>query len=180
MIRKLKSFESRFNPNKTLFVGVDNGLSGGIVFLNHTGKIVFKLPMPVESDGKRRKVDPITLNEVFLKEPYQCSVVVERPAGSKSVIAAVSMADSFAKIETVLALNDIRRAFITAKTWQKEFWTVPKMPTGRKFDTKAAALLAATRLWPKENWLATPRSRVPHDGMIDAALIAEYARRNDL
>jgi hypothetical protein len=61
--------------------------------------------------------------------------------------------------------------------WQRVFWTKPKMPEGMKFDTKAAALNQANQLWPDNDWTATKRSRKPHDGMIDAALIAEAGRR---
>jgi len=41
-------------------------------------------------------------------------------------------------------------------------------------------LLKARQLWPDETWLASPRCTKPHDGMIDAALIAEYARISNL
>ena len=40
--------------------------------------------------------------------------------------------------------------------------------------TKVAALAAANKLWPQQKWIATNKSKVPHDGMIDAALIAHY------
>jgi len=32
-------------------------------------------------------------------------------------------------------------------------------------------------LFPKVNLLMTERSSVPHDGLVDALLMAEYARR---
>jgi len=173
------------SESKKIYVGIDNGLDGGIAVVSEDGKLLFALAMPTCADGKKRKVLAYMIKillETCSGESQErgTTVVVERPAGSKSVLAAVSMADSFARIETVLQLGGYRHQFITAKTWQKEFWKVPKMAAGQKFDTKAAALLAANRLWPGFNWLASPRCRVPHDGMIDAALIAEYARRKSL
>jgi len=39
----------------------------------------------------------------------------------------------------------------------------------------AAAL--AKRLWPEETFLASKRSKIPHSGMVDAALVAEFYRR---
>jgi hypothetical protein len=165
-----------------LFVGVDNGISGGVVALDQDGGIVLREKSPTVADGKKKRLCAVGFRALLAKlEPTGLfTIVVERPAGSKSVLAAVSMQDSFAKIETVLILDRHRHQFITAKTWQKEFWSVPKMPKGQKFDTKAAALLAANRLWPNADWLASPRCMVPHDGMIDAALIAEWARRKGL
>ena len=35
----------------------------------------------------------------------------------------------------------------------------------------------ANEIWTDTNWRRTPRSRIPFDGFVDAALIAEYARR---
>jgi len=49
-----------------------------------------------------------------------------------------------------------------------------------KGDTKPAAKAKAQQLWPDEQWLATPRCKKAHDGMIDGALIAEYARIKNL
>ena len=49
-----------------------------------------------------------------------------------------------------------------------------------KVDTKAMALIAAKRLFPT-TVLTKPdskRATVPHNGIVDALLIAEYARRN--
>jgi hypothetical protein len=45
-----------------------------------------------------------------------------------------------------------------------------------KGQTKTYALKAAAGLWPYECWLASTRCTTPHDGMVDAALIAQYAR----
>jgi len=46
-----------------------------------------------------------------------------------------------------------------------------------KQTTKAMSKSAAQRLFPKESFLKTKRCTVMHDGLTDAALIAEYIRR---
>ena len=46
-----------------------------------------------------------------------------------------------------------------------------------KGETKAYARAKAAQIWPDEDWLATPRSKKAHEGLIDAALIAEFYRR---
>jgi hypothetical protein len=51
------------------------------------------------------------------------------------------------------------------------------LPGCKSGETKPRALEVASRTWPEEDWLATPRSSKPHEGLIDAALIAEYGRR---
>ena len=54
------------------------------------------------------------------------------------------------------------------------------MPKGQKFNTKAAALNVAKQIFPAETWLKSERCTKPHDGMIDAALLAEYGRRENI
>lgn len=44
-------------------------------------------------------------------------------------------------------------------------------------SAKEKSLVAALRLFPDQNFLATPRSTKPHQGLIDACLINEYGRR---
>jgi hypothetical protein len=42
---------------------------------------------------------------------------------------------------------------------------------------KAASILFAQRRFPSVSLLASPRSKVPHDGIADALALAEFARR---
>ncbi len=170
------------------FIGIDNGLSGGIACIVD-GKINALQVMPVVSDGKRNRVDSESLLRLMSGIVHSYSnkdtpmrhvrsfTIYESPAGSKSVKAAVSMADSFARVETILTTWKYPCLPITSRKWQKMFWSVPKMAKGQKFDTKAAALRVAKQLWPEQNWLASSRCRKPHDGLVDAALIAEFCRR---
>jgi len=80
---------------------------------------------------------------------------------------------------------------VIPKRWQKQMWEgirpieIPvKGKTNKdgspkyKVDTKATSLIAAKRLFPKETFLATERSKVPSDGIVDACLMAEFCRRN--
>lgn len=163
-----------------IFVGVDNGLTGGIAILKD-GKLFLNV-MPTTNDGKKNHVDVETFHSIIMRHAgfagnRDVFVVYERPVGSQNVSAAVSMQDSFARVESVLILLCLRREPITPQKWQKMFWTKPKMPKGKKFDTKAAALKVATQLHPGVDWLASPRCRKPHDGIVDSVLIMEYCRR---
>ena len=49
------------------------------------------------------------------------------------------------------------------------------MPKGQ---TKQAALDKAQAMEPSENWLKNKRCRTPHDGIVDAFLIAHYYRKS--
>ena len=160
-----------------VYIGIDNGLKGGMAVLDDQGNILLAaaLPLTVSSSSKNcidvKALDD-TLTHLFMKYST-LTICVEKPAGSKSYRSAVSMADSFARIETLLTLREYRRQMITANKWQKEFWT------GKTDNTKAAALTAVSSLWPdhKKFTLRTPCCSVSHDGIVDALLIAEYCRR---
>lgn len=80
---------------------------------------------------------------------------------------------------------------IGPKKWQKQIWegirpveVLVKGKTNKdgspkyKVDTKATSLTAASRLFPKEKFLPTERSKVPDDNIVDAVLIGLYCTRN--
>jgi hypothetical protein len=60
---------------------------------------------------------------------------------------------------------------VPAPTWQKVM-----LEGVLGDDTKDRALVAARNLWPDANF-TMERARKPHDGVVDALLLAEYGRR---
>ena len=97
-------------------------------------------------------------------------------------------------IQGIVSAKNLPFTLVQPKAWQKVmFQGIPeirkppiKIKTGKRagtsikgrLDTKAMSLLAAKRLFPTVNLLATERSKKPHDGIVDALLIAEYGRRS--
>mgnify|MGYP001577237662 CR=1 FL=1 len=94
-------------------------------------------------------------------------------------------------VVAMLQVAEIPFTKIGPKKWQKQMWEgirpveipVPgkKNKDGspkHKIDAKATSLIAAKRLFPKETFLATERSKVPHNGIVDAVLLAEYCKRH--
>jgi hypothetical protein len=156
-----------------VIVGIDNGLSGGLVALSEMGPIVSMLVMPIKEAKKGNEIDPVKvwgwLKELGPRE--QITVVIEEPGGSKSASAARSMAGSFHTLRTICEIKGLCYHRITPQRWQKEL-----LACGSG-DTKKAALVIAKHRWPDDSFLATKRSKVPHSGLVDAALIAEYWRR---
>lgn len=69
---------------------------------------------------------------------------------------------------------------VQPKVWQKAVWEPSDMVKKEdgKTDTKATSLNAAQRIFPNEKFLKTKRSTVPHDGLVDASLIAYYLKLN--
>lgn len=84
-------------------------------------------------------------------------------------------------IEGVLSGMGIAYTKVAPKEWQREMWQgirpVYKSGNSKAIDTKATSLLAAKRLFPNEDLRRSARATLPHDGIVDALLMAEYCRR---
>ena len=165
------------------YIGIDPGLDGGIAKI-HNSKILDVRIMPTVSPGKGRKIDLTelcALGEFWHTAGQGVHVILEDPGGHAPSAAGLrSMTYSFAVAEMLLVAFSIPYTVVRAQTWQREFWKRPKLPKGQKFDNKGAALAAARRIWPAEDWTKSERATKPHDGMIDAALLAEWGRRGNL
>jgi hypothetical protein len=160
------------------YIGIDNGLDGGIVALDGEGAVTFKSKMPVNKTGKGREIDVQGFAAIVEQlSPHAVFIVEQASKHSPGKMALCSTWHSFACMTTTLKLLKVQWDLVQPQKWQKAFWARPKMPKGQKFDTKAAALVAAKRIWPCEEWLASDRCKIAHNGMVDAALIAEHARR---
>jgi hypothetical protein len=155
-------------------IGIDNGLDGGISTLSLDNKILRRVRMPTKKVGKGREVCPIAFAAILSEFPVAESIVaIEEPLRhAKSSQAMRSMAYSFGLCVGVATTLGYKVEVTSVQKWQEAI--LGKVPKGL---TKRFALAAATKLWPDENFLATPRSTTPHDGIIDAALIAYFTNK---
>lgn len=159
-----------------LYLGCDNGLSGGLCVISGS-LIIAKTVMLVKKSRKGREVDVVAAwnwieDTVQFHNLDKLHAVVEEPGGAKSYKAAVSMAASFHALRAMFEINHVKFTRITPQKWQKPLL---KAKAG---DTKPAALKLAQKLWPDESWLRTPRCIVPDHNLVDAALIAYYGLQN--
>ncbi len=154
-----------------MIVGIDNGLDGGLCAIaKHDGSVIAKTAMPCQQRSKKREIDIRKVNEwiLYLNTPFV--LAIEEPlAHAKSSQAVRSMAISFGKLLGMAECKGYEVARISVHKWQKVM--LGHIPKGM---TKRVALAAAQQLAPSENWLKNKRCKVPHDGMVDAFLIAQY------
>jgi len=171
-----------------MILGIDPGKNGGLCFIDKQGnKFLYKIPLiSNEFDGKEFRS--------LLEIKYPDVVIIE----DVHSIFGVSSNANFefgrivGQIQGIVQAMNFKYVLVQPKAWQKECWqgvkpveinTGKKTKTGEpkyKIDTKATSLIAAKRLAPNESILATERSSKPHDGLVDAFLIAEYGRRKNL
>ena len=170
------------------YIGIDCGKSGAICEIDNAGNLLEFHAMPIVGKGKGSKLDLQKLAEYFsykklaIENGRDYMVIVEDPGGHAPSAAGLrSMTYCFAAIETLLVAYKIKHHIVLSQKWQREFWSKPQMPKGQKFDTKAAALAEARKLWPDEHFRVTSEAgnllKNPHDGIVDAALLATYGMR---
>tara|TARA_R100001510_G_C7653192_1_gene211253 strand:+ start:2535 stop:3017 length:483 start_codon:yes stop_codon:yes gene_type:complete len=154
-----------------MIVGIDNGLDGGLCAISaFNGDLIAKTAMPCQQRSKKREIDTRKVNEWLLDLNTPFVLAIEEPlAHAKSSQAVRSMAISFGKLIGMAECKDYEVARVSVQKWQRKM--LGFVPKGM---TKIAALNTAERLAPEENWLKNKRCRTPHDGMIDAFLIARY------
>lgn len=171
-------------------IGIDPGKKGAIVAINtQTNQIVGKHLIPYVG----KECDLRSLKDIFyLYKNIALHVAMEKVHAMQ--VGGNSSNFNFGKIcgylEALIVTTDIPYTLVSPKTWQKTMFegvsliskqskTCPK--TGKiirgSVDNKQMAAIAAKRLFPNEDLRATQRSKIPHDGIIDALLIAEYGRR---
>jgi hypothetical protein len=158
-------------------IGADPGATGGIV---------------VDIDGERMSyIMPRTSKKVLYTKVFlaifenlppceDVHVVIEDVHSIYGASAGSNFNFGFncGFLEGVISTFQIPYTKVAPKSWQKELWVgIPVIEKQGKKDTKGMSLIAAKRLFPKENFLASPRCKVPHDGIVDAMLICEYCKR---
>jgi crossover junction endodeoxyribonuclease RuvC len=141
-----------------IFIGIDPGKSGGIAVIE---------------DGQARTVpysDDALHNDLCRIKPAGAVCCLEKVGAmpGQGVTSMFNFGVSYGYIMGVLETYRIPYQEIPPQRWKKEF--------GLNSD-KAASVEVCRKLFPDVNLLATPRCRKPHDGMAEALLLAEYARR---
>jgi len=155
-----------------MIIGVDNGIDGGICAISDVdGSLISHTGMPnIERKGKR-EIDIVGVREwlrdISIKEDD--TIVIEEPLKhAKSSQAMRSMGISFGYLCGMVRLMGMEPFCVEVREWQKR--TLGRVPKGQ---TKVAALKIARQLEPEESWFRNDRCRSPHDGIIDAFLIAK-------
>jgi len=87
----------------------------------------------------------------------------------QGVVSMFNFGKSAGFIEGVLSAYHISYILVPPQRWKKEF---------DLHSDKQQSIDVCKRLFPDVNLLPTPRCKKPSDGMAEALLIAEYARRN--
>jgi len=152
------------------WIGIDPGKSGALAEIDEQGNILYLKPMPLIG----KEIDLQALFDFF--ESRAGTVILEKVGSNPGMghSSAFTFGKFFGYLEGLVAGLKMKYILVHPRTWQKEMWE-------KKADNpKASSLLAARQLFPNEKFLPTLRSSKPHDGMVDALLLAEYGRRKNI
>ena len=146
---------------KTVFIGIDPGKKGGIAYIDTQDNVSVTVPY---SDTML-----IDLCRHFSGvEGVVCCLEKVSARPGQGVVSMFSFGHSVGYIKGVLEARHIPYQEITPQKWKGEF--------GLNSE-KAASAEVCRKLFPDISLLATPKCKKPHDGMAEALLMAEYARR---
>jgi crossover junction endodeoxyribonuclease RuvC len=176
--------------SRIFVVGVDPGISGGVCVLTAPSPdkgdgVVACFPTPVrEGPGGKNVIDAlglasrltavVTTARTNYPDAGPFVPVVERvwAMSGEGVSSVFTFGKSTGTVIGVLeAMFGRRVAEIEPKVWQA---AVLGKVMRKKAETKEWARAWAGKTYPAVSLLATPRSKVPHAGMVDALAIARY------
>lgn len=158
-----------------IFIGIDPGLSGGIAFINDLGSLVF--PTPViggkEYDIGEMKKILVNYGMLDIRAPLFAMIENQISMPGQGLTSTLQTGKGFGIWLGLLAGLGIPYQVVAAVQWQRKLFTGVK----GNLDTKQKSEVIAKRLFPGVDFRKSERSRVAHDGLTDAILIAEYGRR---
>lgn len=171
-----------------LYISADPGKEGALSCIDQESRLVDRIATPrIGATG------PVDLAEEF----RFCKDLIEKMNPEKTLFViedvhalyGVSTSSTSSLMENKGQLEGLFFALsvsypncsfhlIAPKTWQKCVWShADKVMEANKVNTKKTSLACAKRLWPGDDFLKNDKCRTPHDGIVDAMLIAEAARR---
>lgn len=171
-----------------IYIGVDPGSDGFISVIGEDGVYEF---LPI--DGT-----PIQNVSNFIGKfgLGNCVAVLEdvHAVFGSSAKGTFSFGFSKGMLLALLVAHRIPYVLVAPKDWQNEVWInadkeytaqKQKLKSGeertiKKVDTKSTSINAARRLFPSVDFRKSERAKKPHDGKVDALLMAEYGRRKNL
>lgn len=141
------------------YIGIDPGMKGGIAVLWDNGII----EACAYSDDALKEI----IHELK-NAKTRCCLEQVHSMPQQGVSSTFKFGMGYGYIKGVLETMDISYQEIPPQRWKKEF--------GLGSD-KANSIEVCKRLFPDVSLRATERSRTDSDGIAEALLMAEYARR---
>lgn len=142
-----------------IYIGIDPGKSGALALLTEDGQCTV---VPFQESA---------YTAILKAASGPSSVCCLEKVGAmpgQGVVSMFNFGHNLGYIEGLLQAFDIPYQLVPPQTWKKEFCVT---------SDKNTSIEVCRKLFPHVCLLPTSRSRKPSDGMAEAMLLAEYARR---
>lgn len=142
-----------------VYIGCDPGKSGALAFISGDCVRIY----PFDEDAYR--------DELALTKEIDCVCCLERVSAmpKQGVTSMFNFGQNYGFIQGLLYANKVPFQLVTPKIWKRDFGLT---------DEKNKSIEVCKRLFPGVSLLRTERCRKDDDGMAEALLMAEYARRH--
>jgi len=160
------------------YLGIDVGLNGGIVVIDETQKIIYKKIIPtIKSKGHTEyNVNEIVdmferLNGSLISSCWHVILEKEhaRPISGKR--ASFMLGFGYGLMQGILESLHISYEIVSPQDWMKELNINSKDEKG--------SIKYCQRMFPKEDFKATDRCTVIHDGLTDSCAMAVCCLRRN-
>lgn len=165
-----------------IFIGIDNGLDGGIVVIDQSGeagqsiKITNKYLMPTISGKKSKMEYNVPEMSRLLKQfsPENTFVVLEfaQSMPGQGVASSTKIGMGFGIWQGIIVTLGLPYTIVHPRTWQKHM-----LVDVNKKDTKQASAIISHRFFPNENFKKSERCKKDHSGWTDACLLSMYGMK---
>ena len=142
------------------WIGIDPGADGALAWINDTGKTGV---IPFSEFGY--------LSELVYVSAFPAKAVVEKVGArpGQGVKSMFSFGQNFGFILGILQAYSIPYELVPPQKWKREFSITAD---------KNQSIRIAKHLYPNVDLKKSDRCRKDHDGMAEALLMAEFARRH--
>ncbi len=145
-----------------IYIGIDPGKKGALAVID-TEAPAPVIAVPFSESGYLAELRGI--------DPGKSIVALEKVAAmpGQGVTSMFNFGCGYGWLQGILEALRFPYELVPPQRWKRAFGVT---------SDKHTSIRAAQRLFPGVSLLASPRCRIENDGMAEALLLAEYARRN--
>jgi hypothetical protein len=152
-------------------LGIDPGLEGGLALIGPDGILLEEMPVVANEIDTATLLPWLEEHRESIGMIYLEKVAPRRMQGLKSVITSCS---NWGVLKGLLLSSGFSFVVVDPSDWTKE---IHKGIANDDMKPKPRSRLALTQLFPRVAVPKKGRKGEPHEGLMDALLIAEYGRR---
>ena len=148
-----------------IYIGIDPGKNGGYATIDVKTSHTLFLTRPMDEKFVEWMY---TLSKFNSSDEMRCCLEKVGAMPGQGVTSTFTFGEGFGFIQGVLTAYGIPFQLVPPQKWKKEF---------SLNSDKQKSIEVCQRLFPNVSLYRTERCKKPHDGMAEALLMAEYARR---